>query len=70
MHIVERFRLTAPDTLEVVTTVDDAKALTKPFSSTKVLKRHRDWDIAEYICEQNNRNLATDKGKAGIILNH
>ena len=70
MHIVERFRLTAPDTMEVVTTVDDPKALTKPFSSTKVLKRHRDWDIAEYICEQNNRNLATDKGKAGILLNH
>ena len=70
MHIVERLRLTAPDTLEVVTTVDDAKALTKALSSTKVLKRHRDWDIAEYICEQNNRNLATDKGKAGILLNH
>jgi hypothetical protein len=70
MHIVERFRLTAPDTMEVVTTVDDPKALTKPFASTKVLKRHRDWDIAEYICEQNNRNLATDKGKAGILLNH
>ncbi len=31
MHIVERFHLTAPDTLEVVTTIDDSKALTKPF---------------------------------------
>jgi hypothetical protein len=70
MHIVERFRLTAPDMMEVVTTVDDPKALTRPVTGTKVLKRHPDWDIAEYICEQNNRNLATDKGKAGIILNH
>jgi hypothetical protein len=70
MHIVERFRLTAPDTMEVVTTIDDARALVKPFTSTKILKRHRDWDIAEYICEQNNRNLATEKGKAGIILTH
>ena len=70
MHIVERFRLTAPDTMEVVTTIDDAKALTKPFSATKVLARHRDWDIAEYICEQNNRNLSDEKGKAGIILTH
>jgi hypothetical protein len=70
MHIVERFRLTAADTMEVVTTIDDAKALTKPVTATKVLKRHRDWDIAEYICEQNNRNLSDDKGKAGIILNH
>jgi hypothetical protein len=70
MHIVERFRLTAPDTMEVVTTIDDPKALTKPFSATKVLARHRDWDIAEYICEQNNRNLSDEKGKAGIILTH
>jgi hypothetical protein len=70
MHIVERLRLTAADTMEVVTTVDDPKALAKPFSATKVLKRHRDWDIAEYICEQNNRNLSDEKGKAGIILNH
>jgi hypothetical protein len=70
MHIVERFRLSAPDTMEVVTTIDDPKALTKPFSATKVLKRHPDWDIAEYICEQNNRNLSDDKGKAGIILTH
>ncbi|HTB68128.1 MAG TPA: hypothetical protein VK727_18040 [Steroidobacteraceae bacterium] len=70
MHIVERFRLTAPQTMEVVTTIDDAKALTKPFSATKVLARHRDWDITEYICEQNNRNLSDDKGKAGIILTH
>jgi hypothetical protein len=70
MHIVERMHLTAPDTLEIVTTIDDPKALTKPLTSTKVLKRHRDWDIAEYVCEQNNRNLATDKGKAGIILSH
>jgi len=70
MHILERFRLTDPNTMEVVTIIDDPKALTKPFSATKVLKRHREWDIAEYICEQNNRNLATDKGKAGIILNH
>ena len=70
MHIVERFRLSAPDTMEVVTTIDDPKALSKPFSGTKVLKRHPDWDIAEYICEQNNRNLSDDKGKAGIILTH
>jgi hypothetical protein len=70
MHIVERLRLTAPDTMEVVTTIDDPKALTKPVVATKVLKRHPDWDIAEYICEQNNRNLSDEKGKAGIILTH
>ena len=70
MRIEERFRLTGPDTMEIVTTVSDPVALTKPFTSTKTLARHRDWDIAEYICEQNNRNTVTDDGKAGINLNH
>jgi len=70
MRIQERFHLTGPDTMEIRTTVFDPIALTKPFTSTKTLARHRDWDIAEYICEQNNRNTVTDDGKAGINLNH
>ena len=70
MRIEERFHLTAPDTMEIRTTVFDPLALTKPFTSTKTLARHRDWDIAEYICEQNNRNTVSDDGKAGINLNH
>jgi hypothetical protein len=61
--------MTAPDTLEISTTVQDPVALTKPWTSTKTLKRHRAWDITEYVCEQNNRNFVNDEGKAGIILN-
>ncbi len=69
MRIEERMRITAPDRLEIRTTVHDPVALTKPWTTTKTLARHRDWDIAEYVCEQNNRNFVTDEGKAGIILN-
>ena len=68
MHIVERFRLTDPDTLVVQTTIEDPEALTKPWTTSRTFKRHRDWTIAEYICEQNNRNLVDDQGKAGIVL--
>jgi hypothetical protein len=68
MHIVERFRLKDPDTLEVVTAIEDPEALTKPWTTSKVFKRHADWTIAEYICEQNNRNRVDQNGKAGIIL--
>ncbi len=68
MHIVERFRLTDPDTLEVVTTITDPEALAAPFTNTRTFKRHRDWTIAEYVCEQNNRNLTDENGHAGIIL--
>lgn len=68
MHVVERFRLTDPDTLAVQTTIDDPEALAKPWVTSRTFKRHRDWTIAEYVCEQNNRNLVDDQGKAGIVL--
>jgi len=68
MHIVERMHLTDPDTLQIVTTIDDPQALTQPWSSTRTFKRHRDWTIAEYVCEQNNRNLVDPSGRAGIVL--
>jgi hypothetical protein len=68
MRIVERFRLTAPDRLEVETTITDAEALTKPYVRTAAYGRHRDWTLAEYVCQQNNRNFTTDDGKAGIDL--
>ena len=68
MRIVERFRLAAPDQLEVQTTITDPEALTKPTARTAVYGRHRDWTLAEYVCQQNNRNFTTNDGKAGIDL--
>ena len=68
MRIVERFRLAAPDRLEVETTITDPEALVKPYVRTAAYGRHRDWTLAEYVCQQNNRNFTTDDGKAGIDL--
>jgi len=70
MHIVERMRLAAPDRLQVDTTIDDKDALVKPWTSTRVYGRHRDWTLSEYVCQQNNRNYTTEDGKAGINLKH
>ena len=56
------------DTLVVETSIDDPEALTQPWTSSRTFKRHRDWTIAEYVCEQNNRNLVDDNGHAGIVL--
>jgi len=71
MKIVERFRLTDPDTMTIETTIVDPKALTMPYSmGSRTLKRHRNWTIAEYVCEENNRNFVDSQGKAGINLAH
>jgi len=69
MKIVERFRLTAPDTMSIETTIVDPEALTAPYSmGTRNLIRHRNWTIAEYICEENNRNFVDANGQAGVNL--
>jgi hypothetical protein len=69
MKIVERFRLTAPDTMSIETTIVDPEALATPYSMpARTLTRHRNWTIAEYICEENNRNFVDANGKAGINL--
>ena len=68
MRIRERFRLTDPDTMSIETTVVDPDVLAAPFTSTRTLKRHRNWTIAEYVCQENNRNSVDASGKAGINL--
>jgi hypothetical protein len=67
-HIVERFRLVDPDHMEVATTIDDPKVLTKPWTVVRPYIRHRDWKIREYVCEQNNHDSADEKGRAGFRL--
>jgi hypothetical protein len=68
MRIHERFRLTDPDTMSVETTVVDPTVLAAAFTSTRTLQRHRNWTIAEYVCEENNRNSVDAAGKAGVNL--
>jgi len=70
MKILERFRLTDPDTMSIETTITDPKALAAPYTSSRTLKRHRNWTIAEYVCEENNHNFVDASGKAGIKLDN
>ena len=67
-RIVERFRLTDPDTMSIETTITDPDVLAAPTVSTRSLRRHRNWTTAEYICEENNRNSVDSSGKASIDL--
>jgi hypothetical protein len=71
LKIVERFQLADPDDLTIETTIIDPEALTMPYSmGSRNFKRHRSWTIAEYICEENNRNSVDNTGKAGVNLSN
>ena len=64
--ITERFRRTAPDTLQDQITLTDPKAYSQPFTTTRIYKLHPDWTIGEYVCEENNRNKIQAGGVTGF----
>jgi len=68
MRILERFRLTDANTMNIETTIADPGVLTAPYTANRVLRRQRNWTLAEYICEENNRNFMDSNGKAGVNL--
>lgn len=61
LHLTERMRRVAPDTLQIDFTFDDPKAYTKPWTGTKQFKLRPDWQISEYICEENFDNKAINE---------
>ena len=70
IHIVERVHQVSPDRIDIATTITDPKILTKPWTVTRPYVRHRDWQIQEYVCEQNNHDSADEQGRAGFRLDN
>jgi hypothetical protein len=65
LKVTERIRRTAPDTLESRITLTDPKAYAEPFTVTRVYKQRPKWRIAEYVCQENNRNKTDAEGRTG-----
>jgi len=52
LHVVERYRMTDPDTIQYQATVEDAKVFTKPWTIRIPLRRRTDRDrLFEYVCQ-------------------
>ena len=64
--VVERIHLDPkdPDVLVDEMTITDPEALAQPWSSVLRYQRHRDWDLIEYVCSENDLNPVGDDGKA------
>jgi len=70
LHITERIALVNPDTLQITTTRTDPGVFLEPYTTTTDYKRHRDWKIMEYVCEQNNHDSLDSTGNAAFSLKH
>ena len=68
VHEIERIRRISPTQIEDVMTIEDPVAFTKPWV---VVRRYdkKDWDIQEYVCEDNNRNPIKPDGttETGVV---
>ena len=52
LHVVERYRMTGPDTIQYEATIEDSKVFTKPWTISIPLHRRADRDrLFEYNCQ-------------------
>jgi hypothetical protein len=51
MHLTERYRRPDLGHMNVDVTIDDAKALTKPYSFTRTFTLAPGWELQEYVCQ-------------------
>jgi hypothetical protein len=68
LRITERLHLIAPDVMEITTTRDDPAVFIEPYTTALRYQRHRDWEIMEYVCAQNNRDQLDEHGNPTFDL--
>jgi hypothetical protein len=67
LHVRERLHLVTPDILWDEITLEDPAVLEKPWTVTFAYKRAPNYEIIEYVCED-NREYADDKGVTRLNL--
>ena len=67
MRIHEHFWLDKEGVLWLETTITDPQVLAEPFVQTLAYSRQPDWEIREYVCNENNR-LVDDENGANVDL--
>ena len=57
LHLVQRFSRPDLGHLRYEVTVDDPKTFTKTWSNVRTFTLRPDWEMMEYSCEENNKDL-------------
>ncbi|MEO6387331.1 MAG: hypothetical protein ABIT16_00880 [Croceibacterium sp.] len=67
-RIQERIRLEGPDLLVDTFAITDPNLVTEPHVYRQSYRRHRDWEIREYVCQENNHDAADALGRPSLSL--
>ena len=57
LHVIERFTRTDANHIAYEVTIDDPKTFTKTWTNKRTFTLRPDWEIMEYSCEENNKDL-------------
>ena len=68
MKIHERIHKVSPTRIVIDTTITDPGVLTAPFTYSQAYDKKPDWQIREYVCEENDRDSADSQGRAHLDL--
>jgi hypothetical protein len=63
LHVIERYSRPEMGRLVIDITIDDPKAYTKPWTVHESSTLAVDWELHEYICNENNRDVGHYAGK-------
>jgi hypothetical protein len=67
LHVVERYRLAPDGTIAYQATVEDPKALTKPWITGATLRTPPNTRVEEYECIENNQDIAHMPAPTGKV---
>jgi hypothetical protein len=56
LHVIERYHRRDYGDMEVEVTIDDLGAYTKPWVQHRLATLEPDWDVLEYVCNENNQD--------------
>ena len=57
LHVIQRYTRDTPDTIQFEITVEDPVMYSKPFTNKRVWRLRSDWELIEYSCMENNKDL-------------
>jgi len=55
-HVVERYHRVSYEELDYEATIDDPNVFAAPFQQSSKMRLHPEWQIQEYVCEDNNKD--------------
>lgn len=63
-EVIERFKMTGPDKIELEITVVNPDLLVEPYITTRTLTRHPDWTVHETYCKRDSVEPRTENAAA------